>query len=365
MKITFPHLGNVYIATKILFDYLGIDYVIPPLNNTESLKIGSLLSPDEICLPFKYMIGNFVQSINQGADTVLMVGSCGPCRLGQYCELQERIIRRKFKDIKFVLVDVPAEIGIKEFINRLSIITHDSKLNKGQMLTAAYKSFKAMELIDEIDKKTYETSGYEINKGEAKNLFYECKKNVVKENNPEKAIKILQEYRNKINNIIIDKNKEVLKVAIIGEIYTNIEPCCNIHIEDKLYELGISMKRVLRPSWWVKYTLPKPLGLQSKMLIETAKDYLPLNVGGYARETIGEAILANNNAFDGAIQIFPVGCMPEIVAKSILPKVADDYDFPIMTLIVDEMTGEAGYNTRIEAFVDMLERRKEHVLFRN
>jgi hypothetical protein len=30
MKATFPHLGNVYIAVKALFDGLGIDYVIPP-----------------------------------------------------------------------------------------------------------------------------------------------------------------------------------------------------------------------------------------------------------------------------------------------------------------------------------------------
>jgi len=34
-----------------------------------------------------------------------------------------------------------------------------------------------------------------------------------------------------------------------------------------------------------------------------------------------------------------------------------------MTLIVDEMTGEAGYITRIEAFIDMLERRKNNVLY--
>jgi predicted nucleotide-binding protein (sugar kinase/HSP70/actin superfamily) len=34
-------------------------------------------------------------------------------------------------------------------------------------------------------------------------------------------------------------------------------------------------------------------------------------------------------------------------------------------LVVDEMTGEAGYVTRIEAFIDMLERRKENALSRS
>lgn len=30
-----------------------------------------------------------------------------------------------------------------------------------------------------------------------------------------------------------------------------------------------------------------------------------------------------------------------------------------MTLVVDEMTGEAGYLTRLEAFVDLLKKRRE------
>lgn len=57
-----------------------------------------------------------------------------------------------------------------------------------------------------------------------------------------------------------------------------------------------------------------------------------------------------------------MGCMPEIVSKAILPSISKDKNFPIMTLVVDEMTGEAGYLTRIEAFVDLLERRRENVL---
>lgn len=58
-----------------------------------------------------------------------------------------------------------------------------------------------------------------------------------------------------------------------------------------------------------------------------------------------------------------MGCMPEIVSKSILPTISKDRNFPILTLIVDEMTGEAGYITRIEAFLDLLERRKKNVLY--
>jgi predicted nucleotide-binding protein (sugar kinase/HSP70/actin superfamily) len=70
-------------------------------------------------------------------------------------------------------------------------------------------------------------------------------------------------------------------------------------------------------------------------------------------------VLYAKNGFDGVVQIYPLTCMPEIVAQSILPSIERDYDISILTLIIDEMTGEAGYMTRIEAFVDLLNKRRE------
>ena len=60
----------------------------------------------------------------------------------------------------------------------------------------------------------------------------------------------------------------------------------------------------------------------------------------------------------------PAGCMPEIVAKAFCEGIQDKQDNKILHLIYDEMKADAGYQTRIEAFVDMLERRK-HVLAGN
>ena len=93
-----------------------------------------------------------------------------------------------------------------------------------------------------------------------------------------------------------------------------------------------------------------------------AKPYLKTLVGGHGRETVGSAIYYANKGFDGVIQLLPLNCMPEIVAKSIINQVSQDLSFPIMTLVLDEMTGEAGFITRLEAFVDLLERRREEIL---
>ena len=90
-----------------------------------------------------------------------------------------------------------------------------------------------------------------------------------------------------------------------------------------------------------------------------AKPYLGAMIGGHAQETIGNTVIYANKNYDGVIQIYPLTCMPEIVAESILPSIERDLGFPILTLIIDELTGEAGYMTRVEAFIDLLEKRRE------
>jgi predicted nucleotide-binding protein (sugar kinase/HSP70/actin superfamily) len=364
LKITFPHLGNVHIAAKALFDGLGIEYVRPPLNSKLALEIGSFHSPEEICLPFKIMIGNYIQAIEQGADTVLITGSCGPCRFGEYCEMQMNLLKRLGHNLDFIVIDSPSDIGIKELYNRINKISSSSTKSKYQKFGALLDAIKVSKLVDEIEATAHYLAGYEKNKGECKRILNNCKKESLNSNDPEEMIKMLLNYKNKLNNMEIDKSKNPIKIAIIGEIYTVIEPFSNLYIEEKLMDYGVSTKRRLTPSWWVKNMALHPTKLNSLDIKKSAKKYLPLNIGGHARECIGEAVLAQEEGFDGAIQIFPMGCMPEIVSKSILPQISKDKGFPIMSLVVDEMTGEAGYVTRIEAFVDLLERRQKNVLSR-
>jgi predicted nucleotide-binding protein (sugar kinase/HSP70/actin superfamily) len=52
--------------------------------------------------------------------------------------------------------------------------------------------------------------------------------------------------------------------------------------------------------------------------------------------------------------------MPEIVAQTILPLVSEKENIPCMTLWFDELTGTAGIQTRLEAFIDMVSRRKHN-----
>lgn len=365
LKITFPHLGNAYIGVKALFDGLGVDYVIPPFSNKTSLEIGSLHSPEDICLPFKINLGNYIQSIEKGADTVIITGSCGPCRFGEYCELQMNILRNLGYDVDFIVIDAPKEIGMGTLMKRIGKIGSSSTKNRYEKLKALRDGLRVIHMIDAFESKVRDFSGYETNKGECKRLLHSCKEDLLKCSTPSEMIGLIKNNEQNLSQISVDKHSEPLKIAIIGEIYTIIEPFSNLYIEDKLMDFGVCTSRKLTPSWWFKNMALSPIGLNSMDIKRASKDYLSINIGGHCRECVAEAVLAKEAGYDGAIQIFPLGCMPEIVAKTILPTISKEKDIPIMSLVVDEMTGEAGFVTRLEAFIDLLERRRQNVLSRS
>ena len=364
MVITFPHLGNTYLAVKCFFEELGIRCVIPASNCKATLQKGAFLSPDEMCLPFKLMMGNYIDSIARGADTILITGSCGPCRFGEYCELQMKLLQKNGYDVRFIVIDSPYEIGRHAFFERIARVTQTSDAGKIKKLHCLKRAVALLGLIDSIDASAYGMAGYEAHSGSFQKLLVQCKEAALLCHGIDETRRTLLHYKDKLNRLQTDNKKKPLKIALIGEIYTMIEPFSNLHIEQKLMDLGVCSKRLLTPSWWVRDLILKPIGLNSPLISTAAKKYLPHEVGGHAKESIAHIVRSQMAGYDGAIQVFPMGCMPEIVTKAVLPKVQRDLRFPVMTLIVDEITGEAGYCTRIEAFLDMLEsKRKKGLMY--
>ena len=72
MKITFPHMGTLWIPLKTLFTHLGNETVVPPPITRRTIEIGNMYSPEYACLPLKINVGNFVEALEMGADTIVM-----------------------------------------------------------------------------------------------------------------------------------------------------------------------------------------------------------------------------------------------------------------------------------------------------
>lgn len=363
MKITFPHLGDAYIAVHLVSQEMGVDCIVPSLNNIDALEKGAKYSPDEICLPFKLMVGNIIEGIEKGADTVVMVSSPGPCRLGEYGELLKSILDKNGYKVEWILLDTLKDIGVRELLKRTSAIWKDRKKNNIEWLMSLKNIYKVIKGIEKLEEKTRWLCGYELKKGQMKHSLLKCKKEVYQAESIQTACKIIQKYEQKIQQIPVDMNKDPVKIVLTGEIYSLIEPFSNHYLEEKLMDMGVSFYKRISIGWWIDTTVVRPFDRQKMM--KKKNTYLNHCIGGYAKDTIEEVIEAKNKNYDGVIQLLPLGCMPEIVTKAIISDMNQDLNIKTLTMVHDEMNGEAGYITRIEAFIDMLQRRKTHVLFGN
>ncbi|GFN34217.1 acyl-CoA dehydratase activase-related protein [Tepidimicrobium xylanilyticum] len=359
MKLTFPHMGNVYIAGKAFFEELGQEVIPPPRCSRKTLEMGTKYSQETICLPLKIMIGNFIESIERGADTILLTGSCGPCRFGYYSILEGNVLKDLGYDVDFIVLD-PLREGWKPLKENVYKIFKAKNIK--DVLLAGKTGWELIKKADYIIQLSNIQRAYAIDSYEVDSIIDDYYRKVEETFGEKSMMKLMDQTIEKLSKIKIKENYIPIKIGLIGEIYTVIEPFVNLEIERKLGHMGVLVEKSLTPTIWLEHHIKSyPFGSKTERLkYKLAKPYLKTLVGGHGRETVGSAIYYRNLGFDGAIQLLPLNCMPEIVAKSILSTVSRDLDFPIMTLILDEMTGEAGYLTRLEAFVDLLKRRKEN-----
>jgi len=145
-------------------------------------------------------------------------------------------------------------------------------------------------------------------------------------------------------------------VGLIGEIYVVLAPFANHNVQVVLEEMGVLAERSIYLAEW---TRGNAIVAGEKDIKGAARPYLSELIGGHGVNSIGETVLYARQGFDGIIQLAPFACIPEIVAKSLLPRVSRDLGIPILTLFLDEQTGEAGIRTRLEAFVDLLAQRRK------
>lgn len=357
MKITFPHIGNTYITAKSFLDDFGADYVIPPLNSGKTLEIGSKYTAEGHCMPFKLFVGNMLQAYEFGADTMLITGGCGPCKLGYFGEMLKKTAEDIGIQMELITLEVP-EQGFGELANRVKKVSGTSNyINIAKVINAA-KNVAVQ--LDNLERLARIKRARQLEKGSVDKIYRDFQLGVFKIEGSRNILRYIRQTEKLLKRVPVNEKAQPLKVGIVGEIYTTIEPYANFSIEKMLGNMGVEVERKVTVSGWIlNDMLKKGLHLPMESSHEKAsKAYLSKMVGGHAHHTIGNSVNHALEGYDGVIHLYPLGCMPEIVSQAILPSVEEDYQIPVMTIIRDEMTGEAGFNTRVEAFVDLIEQRQ-------
>ncbi|MBI2848144.1 MAG: CoA protein activase [Chloroflexi bacterium] len=355
MRISLPHIGNLYIPFKALFQQLDIDYIIPPLNSQRTLSLGVKHSPEGLCIPFKLTLGNLIEAAELGADTILMPAGFGVCRLGYYAKIQEQILHDLgFGNVSIVKVGV-SEDKLSGLLRTIKHLSNDASWLK--IISAFRFGLGKLSALDRIERIAQKIRPVEQARGTANKVLSEAVKAIDQAGNLHTLKKVQADYIDRLNQIARNKQTQPLIVGIIGEFFVLLEPFSNFDIESELGKLGVEVRRTTFISEWTKFSyFLNPLGVKEKDRIhKAAMPYLSRDIGGDGWESIGEKVLHAKD-WDGIIHLAPFTCMPEIIARNIMPKTKED--IPVLTIICDEQMAKTGLMTRVEAFVDLLARKR-------
>jgi len=351
-KISFPHIGNYYIAISYLIKKITKQQVIIPPNITKkTIELGSIYSPDFVCVPFKYNLGNFIETLNQGANVLLQAG--GGCRYGYYAELQEKILKDlgyKFEFINFMENNRVSIKKIYKFAKK-----SNKRLNFFSFWYYLLNTILIILIIDKFEEKMRLNMGFEVQKGKYTTVHSDLLNELESNISLIKLLKIYSKYKRRFNEIEIYKPKNCLKVGLVGELFSLMEPYSSNYIEKKLIEKNIEVTRQTTLSYLL---LKKKFNL--KKHIKEGKKYLKYHLGADGTESVVLSYRFSKNNYDGIVHIKSFGCTPEINAMSIMNKINEEEKIPIIYFSFDTQDSEVAVNTRIEAFYDMIKSKKEN-----
>lgn len=298
-------------AKRFLME-LGAEVVPSPPTNKEILNLGSRFCIDDACLPVKVYHGH-AEYLKDKVDYMLIP------RLTSI--VPREYICPKFgglpEMVKYSVDGLPEliDVEINMYKSRKNLINSLYKL--GTIFTKnPYKIKKA------ADKAAREQIIYDncLLKGELP-----CK------------------Y---IDGTDVSKNNSGPLVGIATHPYLLYDSFINMNLLDKLSNRGI------------KFILPEML--EEKIIEEKCQIFEKRMFWSSGKDLIGSALyMFENNNIDGILMLTSFGCGIDSLSIEIIQRLGKKkYNKPFMVITLDEHTGDANFNTRLEAFLDLIDRRQ-------
>lgn len=360
--VGYPSMGHVDIGFDSFFADLGVDYITAPRTSTAIIELGRDLAPEFACFPFISTLGQMQNLLDNGANTILMVGGKGLCRLGWYGQIQELLLRRTGREFDMVVADsfLPLTEKLPAFIKNISKLTNNAPWHK--LIPSFLFSLDKIRTADNIIELVRELRAYEDVRGAGDELlkkhFTRLRQITSKEDLKTFARQAYLEIAS-----VPKSETNPLKVRLTGEIWVLLEQEATNYLERWIatampHRVLVDCRHSVM-GWYDDHVLGQGKSRQQRMESQKAAEgWLASAVGGHGLESVGDVVLASKEDIDGVIHIFPFTCMPEIVAQNIIVSASESLDIPVLTYVVSEQSGEAGMATRLEAFLDVLEARK-------
>ncbi|MEW5783853.1 MAG: acyl-CoA dehydratase activase-related protein [Bacillota bacterium] len=360
----FPTLGKLGAAlAAILSAEEGA--AIPHLPITRrTTELGAALAPEFICYPLTVTIGQMRECLEAGANTLVMVGGKGRCRLGWYAELQEILLKRAGYDFEMVTIHSPLPLtqNFGPFVQVIGKLLNHRPWP--HILSTARLAYSKAAYAETAEKRLFAMRARESERGGADRAYRRFERELAAAVSLAVLKKTYLQFREYCCSAAVEEGLAPFRVRLIGEIYAVFENFVNHEIARTLGSLPDVRVEVETEitilNWFRQNILRIPGQLQRHHRIAAAaRPYLPEAVGGHGQDSVGLTVLAPRENVDGIIHLWPFTCMPEIIAQSILTRVVHELEIPLLTVIINEQTGEAGLRTRVESFAHILRERRE------
>lgn len=354
----FPSMGTTTIPIKSVFRGIGARLELGPPLSSRTVSLGARYSPEFVCTPYKYILGNMIEMVEAGAEKLLYVDGPELCRNSTYTQLIRDVLRDQGHHVELlttaILEDKVAGLArfLRQFAPDVSWLTIVREIRLG---------LAKMFVLDELERRVQWLRPREYTPGTVDKAWEASLLRIDEAADYATLQATRRDCLAKIEATPYDPAAQPVRIATTGEYYAVLEPFFNLDLERELGRLGAEVHRTLMMSHWARGMLIlEAMGFPRRPEIDrAAKPYLRWDVTGEAWVTVGQAVIHGQQGFDGLIETLPFTCVPEITALNILPRVSREYNLPIISFIYDEQTGRAGQRTRLEAFVDLLVRRRE------
>lgn len=349
LAISFPHMGDYSVVFVQLLRHLFPEARVfaPPPITQRTVELGSRHSPDFVCSPFKYNLGNYIEVLEQGANVLLQTGT--GCRYGYYGELQEQILRDLGYHFRFVCLsrERSRPWAAYRILRELGC-----SLPVREILYWLLLAEESIRVMDRYDYFMRENVGFETVPGS----FAAVRQRLLRQIGSADSLGDLRAAKRlckrETAGLKTNKPEKILRVGIVGDLYTLMEPFSNFYLEKQLAKDGISVSRVMN-LWFLL------LGKNHRRALKNCGCYLRHTVGANGVDSVSQSLAYAKKAYDGIIHMKSFGCIPELNATPALMNLSRDWNIPILHLSFDSHTSETGIQTRLEAFSDMVRMKKE------
>lgn len=302
------------------FNDLGIKIVLSDVTTKQTMSDGAALVVTETCLPIKVYVGHVLNLIHKGVKNILIpsiqstdvkIYNCSKIR--GLPDLIRNVVKEDFNLVEATLDKSEKHQGLYDFLEdcvRPFGIT-DKKLIK-KASKAGWRCYNNFHVMAK--------SGMPYSKA----LSYALQGKVV----------------------ISSSQKEYpISIALVGHGYNIFDDRVCMKISDKLEKMDVKVCTSLQLS---SEQLNEGIASLGNDKYWANEDEVTGTAGHYLKD----------NKIDGIITITAFGCGPDSLMIERITRHAKQFGKPLLNLTIDEQTGEAGFVTRIEAFVDMLFRKK-------